>query len=471
MNKALSFSALIFGVGTVVLSVLLCILRAADGTLNFLGGIVLILGALGGVALVLFGLCRRSEFLRNRLFSPTKGSPVQQFLAIAVLIAAAFLFLLAYDKAQTTESVPQSTVQSGILYETAKVLSIDDDEYQGQQDFEDIPVGKQIVTVELTSGKFKGRQFQLKNDLSYLYGTLLSEGDPITVAISLDTGEIDNIIIEDYDRTIPLLLVIAAFIIATVLVGTKIGAKSLLGLALTIVCIFTILIPLLLQGYPTIPTILVMCSYVTVVEFILLGGLNKKTVCAMLGTISGVVIAALFGEIACELMRINGYKMYVVEPTVEALLQLKQTQDPMKSLQIGDLLVGGILIATLGAVNDVAMSISSAMNELVTVNPNLTRRELLRSGMNIGRDMVGTMTNTLILAFVGGSLVVLIYLSSLEPSFTQLMTTSYVSVEVVQGIASSIGVILAVPVSVLIGMLFFGTRHAGKPVRASHKKH
>lgn len=470
MNKALSISSLVFGVLTAALSLLLGILRAADGTLTVLAGIVLALALCGGVVLILFGLCDRSEFLRSRLLSPSKGAPAQQFLAIAILVACTFLFLLAYDKAQTTESVPQSTVQSGILYETARVLSIDDDEYQGQQDFEDIPVGKQIVSVELTSGQFKGRQYQLQNDLSYLYGTLLHEGDPITVAISLDTGEIDNIIIQDYDRTIPLLLVIAAFIVATVLVGGKIGAKSLIGLALTIVCIFTILIPLLLQGYPTIPSILAMCAFVTVVEFILLGGLNKKTVCAILGTISGVVIAALFGEIACELMRINGYKMYVVEPTVEALLQLKQTQDPMKSLQIGDLLVGGILIATLGAVNDVAMSISSAMNELVTVNPNLTRRQLLRSGMNIGRDMVGTMTNTLILAFVGGSLVVLIYLTSLEPSFTQLMTTGYVSVEVVQGIASSIGVILAVPVSVIIGMLFFGVHHKSPTRKASKKK-
>ena len=94
-------------------------------------------------------------------------------------------------------------------------------------------------------------------------------------------------------------------------------------------------------------------------------------------------------------------------------LQIKQGQDPMHSLQLGDLLVGGIVIAALGAVNDVAMSISSAMNELVAVNPALTRRQLLRSGMNIGRDMVGTMTNTLILALVGSSLVLMIYLLSL----------------------------------------------------------
>ena len=152
--------------------------------------------------------------------------------------------------------------------------------------------------------------------------------------------------------------------------------------------------------------------------------------------------------------------MYVAVPTVEPLLQLRQTQDPAHALRLADLLVGGILLAALGAVNDVAMSISSAMNELIAVNPSLTRRQLFKSGMNIGRDMVGTMTNTLILALVGSSLVLMIYLSSLEPSFSQLMSGTFFSVEMVQAIASSVGVILAVPLSALIGAFLF----------AKHKK-
>ena len=102
------------------------------------------------------------------------------------------------------------------------------------------------------------------------------------------------------------------------------------------------------------------------------------------------------------------------------------------------------------------------MNELVAVNPELTRRQLLKSGMNIGRDMVGTMTNTLILALVGNGLVLMIYLCSLEPSFKQLMSTAFLSVEMVQALASSVGVILAVPMSVLIGMLLVGRKHPKK---------
>ena len=464
MKSPFPVCAIIFALCTAALAAALGIVRAIGGSLTVLGGIILALSLCGSLVLLLLALNRPAALCR-KLFPPEKGSLTRQAISLVILIVAAFFFLLIYDEAQTTASAPQSTVQTGILYERAEVLSVDYDEYQGQQDCEDIPIGKQIVTVEITSGRFSGRKYQLQNDLSYLYGTLLKAGDPVTLAISVDNGDVDTIVLHDYDRSIPLLVVLAVFLLVTVLVGGKIGAKSLFSLALTFVYIFAVLIPLLLQGYPTIPSILIMCAFVTVVEFVLLGGVDKKIVCAILGTISGVVIAAVFGGLACELTRVDGFKMYLNESSVEALLQLKQTQDPMSSLQIGDLLVGGILIATLGAVNDVAMSISSAMNELVAVNPELTRKELLRSGMNIGRDMVGTMTNTLILAFVGSSLVLLIYLTSIEPSLTQLMSTSYLAVEVVQGVASSVGVILAVPLSVFIGMLFFGKRKSG------HKAH
>ena len=419
--------------------------RLVRGEAGLTDAAALVLTACGGAALTVLALRSCAPGLRRSLW---------------VLLAAAVVFLVFYGLAQQTPSVPMSTVQQATHYVRGRVVEVTDNAYQGQQDYEDIPVGKQTVRVELRSGKYRGQVYELPNQLSYLYGTILKAGDAVTVAVTEEDGEISSMTLQDYDRTVPLALVVLAFLVVTVLVGRRVGAKSLLGLGLTVVCIFSILIPLLLGGWPTLPTILGMCTYVTVVEFVILGGVNRKTLCAILGTISGVAFAALFGELACALLRVNGYKMYSAEPTIEALLQIKQGQDPMHSLQLGDLLVGGIVIAALGAVNDVAMSISSAMNELVAVNPALTRRQLLRSGMNIGRDMVGTMTNTLILALVGSSLVLMIYLSSLEPSFSQLMSGTFFSVEMVQAIASSVGVILAVPLSALIGAFLF----------AKHKK-
>lgn len=420
--------------------------------------VVLALMLCGGVGMLLLAL-RALRILRSGDV-PAEGAVQLQkdaprALSLLILMLSAAVFLGAHALALKTETIPMSTVHQATSYVKAEVISVVRNDYQNQQDFEDVPVGSQTLNVELRSGEFKGRQLQITNNVSYFYGTVLKVGDPLTVAITVEDGEITNIMPQDYDRTLPLLLVLLAFILITVLVGRKVGAKSLVGLGITIVCVFTVMIPLLLGGWPTLPTILAVCAYVTVVEFVILGGVNKKTVCAILGTIAGVLFAAIFGQIACAVLRVDGYKMYSAEPTVEALLQIKQGQNPMHSMRLGDLLVGGILIAALGAVNDVAMSISSSMNELVKVNPNLTRRELLKSGMNIGRDMVGTMTNTLILALVGSSLLLMIYLWSLEPSFSQLMSGTFLSVEMVQAIASSIGVILAVPLSALIGTLLY----------------
>lgn len=390
----------------------------------------------------------------------TKKSGASTPISALILTLAALVFFWGYTSARQVESVPQSTVHSGIFYEKATVLTIPDEMYQGQQDVEDVPVGKQNLVAELTTGPKAGDHISLVNNLSFLYGTVVDIGDSVTVSVTYgEDGSITEAVLQDYDRTNPLLIVVALFLVITMLVGGKVGAKSLLGLGLTILCVFAILIPMLIGGAPTLPTILALCAYVTVVEFVILGGVNKKTVCAILGTISGVVFAAIFGELACGLLRVDGFKMYDVEPSIEALLQIKQGQSSMNTLQLGDLLVGGILIAALGAVNDVAMSISSAMNELVVVNPELSRKELFKSGMTIGRDMVGTMTNTLILALAGGELVMMIYLSSLEPSFTQLMSTAFLSVTTVQALASSAGVVLAVPLSVVIGMLLYARPH------------
>ena len=445
---------LILGAAFALVGIALTVVSCAAETFHILALLCSIGVALGGVTLALLALRDRRLAAQElpaepkksvRQTAPAPASPLEQkkrsslnmMRSALVLLLCGLIFFAAYQEALKTPSTPRSSVQSGVIYEKAKVIAITGGAYQGDQDMEDVP------TAELISGDYKGQRFSLTNNLSYLYGTVLKEGDTITVAFSLTDGKVENVVLQDYDRTVPLAVIVLLFLLVTILVGGKVGAKSLLGLGLTILCVFVILIPLLLNGWPTLPTVLALCSFVTV-----------------------VALAMAFGKFACWLLRIDGYKMYVAVPTVEPLLQLRQTQDPAHALRLADLLVGGILLAALGAVNDVAMSISSAMNELIAVNPSLTRRQLFKSGMNIGRDMVGTMTNTLILALVGGSFAMIIYYTSMEPSWVQLMSTTFLSVEMVQALASSIGVILAVPFSVVIGMLLFGMR----PKKAKKEK-
>jgi len=177
-------------------------------------------------------------------------------------------------------------------------------------------------------------------------------------------------------------------------------------------------------------------------------------VSGVIGAVYGV--ALLFGLLAQGLTRIDGLRIDDVEP----LLQLRQTGTP---IGLRGLLVGGIVIGALGAVMDVTMGIASSLSEVHAANPELSRRELFRSGMNIGRDMVGTMTNTLILAFLGSGFTLILYLYSLGLSPRQLLSSAYVSLEVVSGVASSVGVILSIPLTALItAEVFTREKKSGK---------
>ena len=245
-----------------------------------------------------------------------------------------------------------------------------------------------------------------------------------------------------------LAIVVALFIAAAVIVGGRTGAKSLVALAVTLVCLFGVLLPALMKGANTLLMTFIVCAYVAVVSLTIVGGVQKKSVCAMLGAVAGTALALLFGLLAQALTRVDGLRIEDVEP----LLQLRQTGTP---IGLRGLLVGGIIISALGAVMDVTMGIASSLAEVHAANPQLSRRELFRSGMNIGRDMVGTMTNTLILAFLGSGFTLILYLYSLGLSFRQLMSSAYVSMEVVSGIASSVGVILSIPLTALITAAVF----------------
>ena len=134
-------------------------------------------------------------------------------------------------------------------------------------------------------------------------------------------------------------------------------------------------------------------------------------------------------------------------------MQEVQQDSPLK---LRGIFAAGVMVAALGAVMDVAMNISSALTELVTVNPNMTARELFKSGMNIGRDMVGTVTNTLILAFVGSGFTLMMVLWQYDIPLRQMLSSAYLSLEVINGAAGSLGVVLTVPLTALISSAAMG---------------
>lgn len=365
--------------------------------------------------------------------------------SVIILAAAAVIFIIMCCMCRTP-SADVTAEGDYAEYETGKVVQIISDNTWQDEASDGSYRGEQSMIVEVTSGQYKGEQLLVDNAVGPLYGVPAEVGDSVVLTISTYTDGTVLATVHEFNREAALVIVVLLFMLATVLVGGKTGAKSLVGLVITVACIFCILIPLLLKGMPTLLTVFITCAYVAVVSFVILGGVKKKTVCAICGTVAGIAIALLFGLFAQCITRVNGLRVSDVEP----LLQLRQTGTP---IGLRGLLVGGITISALGAVMDVAMSLASSMSEIKDVDSSIERKALFKSGMNIGRDMVGTMTNTLILAFIGSSFVLIIYLYSLGLQPHMLFSSAYLAIEVISGVASSIGVILSVPITALISSI------------------
>lgn len=368
-------------------------------------------------------------------------------LAVVLAIFAG-LFVIAHP---AREEAPEAAEY--MEYENAVVEQILTDSTETDPVSEGHFRGNQNLIVRVKTGRYAGQQMMADNTVGPIYGCPMAVGDGVTVGLSTYSDGTVRCYIYEYDRSMGLALVLGAFLLVTVLVGGKVGLKSLLSLGLTVAALIFILLPLLLRGWPTILTTFFVSVLVTAATFVILGGVDKKTVCACLGTLAGIALATVFGLMAQNLLRIDGYR----QEYAEALLQLRQTEE--SAIGITGLITAGVIVSALGAVMDVAMSISSALQELTRVNPDLTSKDLFRSGMNIGRDMVGTMTNTLILAILGSGLTLVVYIYSLSLQPWQLLSSAYMSLEAISGIASSIGVMLAVPLTAAICAVSYGKKN------------
>lgn len=359
-----------------------------------------------------------------------------------MLVLAAVIFFALFMWARPVQD-EQIAAEEYAEYERATVTAVLGDNTEMDPASDNAYRGEQMLSAKVMTGQYKGEELMVYNYTGPLYGVPVTEGDSITILISTHSDGQHNAVVYEYNRIPVLAAVIIIFCIVTILIGGRTGLKSLIGLIFTIICLFMILIPMLLKGAPTIPATFLMCGYISLVSFTILGGIHRKTISAFLGTFAGTAFAMVFGIIAQSMARVSGLRITDVEP----LLQLRQTGTP---IGLRGLLVAGIIISALGAVMDVSMSISSALEEVHQANPKLSSRQLFRSGMNIGRDMAGTMTNTLILAFLGSSFTLTIYLYSLGLSFYQLFSSAYASIEIISGISSSIGMILTIPLTAII---------------------
>ena len=366
--------------------------------------------------------------------------------ALLFVLIIAWALVLEY-----TEPDREATAARKRYCAVARVRDILDDTAETQDWTEGRRIGQQYLEVEILNGPWKGETLEAINYLTIYTNVDAKIGTKIVVRLDLDDEGAPYIIsIPNYNRAPVLIGLLAVFAALLLLIGRKKGLTALLGLVYTLACVWFIQVPMILRGAQPVVVTVVLVALTTAASLLFLNGFSRKTLCATLGCIGGVAVAGIFAALCGSISPLNGFNL----PEAEELV-LRASD---RGLKISGLFVSGILIASLGAVMDVAMSISSACWELRELNPDLPRKALFRSGMNIGQDAMGTMANTLILAFAGSSLNTLLLFQIFDYPMIQIFNADSIAIEIIRGVAGTIGIILTVPLVALLSAEIMGPK-------------
>lgn len=376
------------------------------------------------------------------------------------------LFLLCMSVSPSWAETAPDTKDAGLraYYETqihapknyvvkAQVIDIVYDDTKESRP--DVPIESdfryQHLKIKILNGKHAGEIYTVRNtiELAIPYKLIFKLYERMILQLDEnEQGKITNLKIYERARDTKVYLLVAIFAAMLVLVGRRNGIKALITLGITVGLVFGVFLPCIIRGFNPLLSALGICSASTVLTLFIISGNNKKTYTAVLGTIGGVIVAGLFAFIAGKLLALSG----LGNEDAQMLAFIPQH----RAIDYQGLLFAGIMIGALGAVMDVAMSISSAMWEIIAVSPAIRQKQLMQSGMNIGRDIIGSMSNTLILAYVSTSIPVLLLFILFSNGFTEIINLELLAAEVLRAVAGSIGLICTIPLTVqLVGRLHY----------------
>ena len=361
-----------------------------------------------------------------------------RYLIYILFVCVFAVFVIRLNQVEKTELV----VRTGQTFEKAKVVKIlqDNLEENGTR------VGEQKVRVHMLTGVRKGEELDITSSSGYLFGAACKPGMKVIVMQSV-AGDSTVASVYTQDRESVIYIFALIYLLALCMIGGKQGIKGCLGLVFTFFCVIFVYLPLVYLKYSPFWTAVFVCFITTLVTMYLIGGPTRKTCAATLGTLAGVVLAGISAWCFSKASGISGYNV----SDIETLMTLWNTN----RIQVGGLLFSGLLISCLGAVMDVAMSISSAIDEIYKQNSSLTRTELFKAGLRVGRDMMGTDSNTLILAFAGSSVSTLLLDYAYDLPYQQIINSNNIGIAIMQGLAGSFGIVLSVPFTVLICTVLF----------------
>ena len=313
------------------------------------------------------------------------------------------------------------------------------------------PYLETVFSLRLLSGPEKGslKSITFKGDENVPDYVKYREGDTIFIGhntIFSDDGNDEYLTMHDIDNSFGLIALAAIFLVALFVVGRGRGLRSLLGLSFTVLLIFFVFIPFTLKGRPPLLSVLIVSIAAICVTTPLITGLGRKTLTAAAGAAAGVLVSMAFSVAF-------GWTMHLSGIVTDELLTVFYTTSA--NINLRDIALAGMILSALGAVMDVSISISSAVNEFYVVHPGVDSRTAFRSALEVGRDNLGSMVNTLIMAYVGGalSLILIIYLrfDSRMP-LAMIFSHNEILVEILRSFVGCMGMLTAVPVTAAVGV-------------------
>lgn len=324
-----------------------------------------------------------------------------------------------------------------ISYVRGKVISVNSESLEPCEDLPGRNLGVQNITVRLSDD----RELTFDNILSSTHSIEVDEGTRVVVKCDEPEGITPGYSLYQYDRSIGIIIAFIIFIAVICLVGRMKGLYAAIALVVSMLTIAGGLIPAVFNGFSPIIATLLTCMAIAAVTLLLLNGFSAKTGAAIASTFIGLLASAVLYAIVAKLLTVTGYSL---EETETLILISRET-----NLNIKQILFSSILLASLGAVMDTAMSIASSLFEIVENRKDITKAELYKSGMNIGKDMIGTMCQTLVLAFTGGSVASIFIMLAYGTSLHRFLSSDFLALEILQALTGSFAVILTVPITAM----------------------
>lgn len=384
--------------------------------------------------------------MKKKIFNTKNKQAWVSVLVCILLIILLFIIPTGYEQAG-------AAYRDGGERVPAKVMAIDNSNiiYTGL-----VNSGEQSCTVKILSGSHKGEEHTAKNILS---GSLEQDkiyevGDKALVLVSIDAAT-DTVVsasmIDHYRIDLELLLMLAFFALLILFAGMT-GLRAVLSFILSVLAIWKVLIPCCLNGYNPIFIGGIITAGLTLMIIALVFGFDRRCLAAVTGAGAGLLVTCLLGIICTNTFKIQGAVMSFSESLLYS---------GYSSLDLTQIFMASIFIGSSGAMMDLTVDVTAAVNEVAQKRPDLSRLELIKSGMRVGRAAMGTMTTTLLLAYSGGYIALLMVFMAQGTPLINIFNYKYVSSEIIHTLVGSFGLVAAAPLTAIAAGIFLAG-HAEK---------